>query len=320
MPRPASADTSPQATETERPKVIFVMGSGHSGSTILSVTLGNCTGCFYAGELQNFLSKAGTPTLGGVARSRFWGVVRDAVPDAEDLFGNDSQRLIERSMSLLRVGNWSARRRLRPRYRIVAQELFQAIADTAAVTHVIDSSHFPLRARELQSVSAIDLYLIFLVRDPQRVVPSINRLINRNDIIERLLGVFRRNADLWLTHLLSVWVFTRQPRERRIFVRYEDFLAAPEEVVRQILRCADSPADAPDLQSLSTGLPFHANRLIRAETVSLRGESGERQPHSRVTALLQRPWAPVLARMAPAAQRAPAGQRSPTPGEDADSA
>src|SRR5258706_11176270 len=112
LPRPASAKTSPAAAASPHPKVIFIMGSGHSGSTILSVTLGNCTGCFYAGELLNFLSQAGTPTLGGVARSRFWGVVRDAVPDAEDLFGYDSLQLIERSMSLLRVGNWSARRRL----------------------------------------------------------------------------------------------------------------------------------------------------------------------------------------------------------------
>ena len=283
--------------------MIFVMGSGHSGSTILSVTLGNCTGWFYAGELQNFLTNGGTPTLGGVARSRFWGVVRDAVPDAEALFGNDSQRLIERSMSLLRVGSWARRRRLRPRYRRIAQQLFEAIADSAGVTYVIDSSHFPLRARELQSVSGIELYLIFLVRDPQRVIPSINRLINRNDALERIIAVFRRNVDLWLTHLLSVWVFTRQPSERRIFVRYEDFLAAPEEVVRQILRCAQSPAEVPDLQNLSTGLPLHANRLVRAETVALREESDADRPHSRVTELLQRPWAPVLARMSPAAER-----------------
>jgi hypothetical protein len=302
-PRPASADAPSQTTAVERPKVIFVMGSGHSGSTILSVTLGNCTGCFYAGELQNFLSSAGTPTLGGVARSRFWGIVRDAVPDAEELFGYESHRLIERSMAVLRLRSSSARRRLRPRYRKVAQELFQAIADTAGVTHVIDSSHFPLRARELQEVTGVELYLIFLVRDPQRVVPSINRLINRNDVLERLVAIFRRNADLWLTHLLSVWVFTRQPRERRIFVRYEDFIAAPEEIVAQILRCVDSPADVPDLQNLSTGLPLHANRLIGAETVALRGESEADRPHSRVTEILQRPWAPVLARMSPAAQR-----------------
>jgi hypothetical protein len=210
-------------------------------------------------------------------------------------------------MSLLRFRNTAARRRLRPRYRKVAQELFQAIASTAGVTHVIDSSHFPLRARELQSVPGIELYLIFLVRDPQRVVPSINRLINRNDVIERLTGVFRRNADLWLTNLLSVWVFTRQPRERRIFVRYEDFIAAPEEIVPQILRRVDSPAALPDLQNLSTGLPLHANRLIRAEKVALRGESSADRPRSRLTELLQRPWEPVLARMSPAARRSSAG-------------
>lgn len=288
-----------------RPKVIYIMGSGHSGSTILGVTLGNCAGCFYAGELNNFLTRAGTPVLGGVPRARFWGVVRDAVPDAEELYGSESQRLIERSMSLLRLGGLRARRRLRPRYRRVAQQLLQAIAQAAGATHVIDSSHFPLRARELQRLDGVELYVVFLVRDPQRVIPSINRLINRNAVIERHIGVLRRNLDLWLTHLLCVWVFLRQPRRRRIFVRYEDFIAAPAAVVRQILDCAGSDAGVPDLAHLSTGIPIHANRLIAAETVALKGESGAHGERSRVTELLQRPWRPVLARMRPAARRAP---------------
>jgi hypothetical protein len=294
----ATAAQNPRAdAKTARPKVVYVMGSGHSGSTILSVTLGNCEGWFYAGELQNFLSRAGTPVLGGIARTRFWGGVRDAVPEAEELFGNAPHRLIERSMATLRFTNWPARRRMRPRYRRVTEKLFHAIAGAADATHVIDSSHFPLRARELQGIAGIDLYLIFLVRDPQRVVPSINRLINRNDVVARHLGVLRRNADLWLTHVLSLWVFRRQPAARRIFVRYEDFIARPEQVVARILRCADSDASVPDLGELSTGFPIHANRLIRAETVALRGEDGERPAHSRVTALLQRPWTRLFARM-----------------------
>jgi sulfotransferase family protein len=296
----------PQPALLARPKVIYVMGSGHSGSTILGVTLGNCADCFYAGELQNFLSRAGTAMLGGLARTRFWGVVRDRVPAAEELFGNDAQRLIERSMSLLRVHEWRARRRLRPRYRAVAEEIFRAVASTAGTTHVIDSSHFPLRARELQSVAGIDLYLIFLVRDPQRVVPSINRLINRHDVIQQQVSVLRRNADLWVTHLLSLWVFARQRADRRIFVRYEDFVADPEAVVSQILRCADSTAAVPDLGALDTGIPIHANRLIGAETVALKRETPRQGSPSRFTALVQAPWAPVFARLRPAAHRAEA--------------
>jgi Sulfotransferase family len=296
-----SATHESRPPDGQRPKVVYVMGSGHSGSTILGVALGNCAGFFYAGELQNFLARAGTPVLGGAARTRFWGVVRDDVPGAEELFGTESQRLLERSLSLFRLHKRSERRALRKRYRPVARDLFHAVARVAEVTHVIDSSHFPLRARELQSLDGLDLYLIFLVRDPQRVVASINRLINRHDVLERRLSILRRNADLWLTHLLSVYVFLRQRKDRRIFVRYEDFIADPRQVLREILDCSDSSAPIPDLGALKTGLPIHANRLIRVETVALKGESAEQARPSRVTALLQRPWEPVLARMTPAA-------------------
>jgi hypothetical protein len=221
------------------------MGSGHSGSTILGVTLGNCAGWFYAGELQNFLSRAGTAVLGGLQRTRFWGVVRDEVPEARELFGYEPLQLIERSMSLLRVHRWPRRRQLRTRYRAVTERVLQAVARTAGATHVVDSSHFPLRARELQSMPGIELYLIFLVRDPQHVVASINRMIHRRDVLTRLASTVRRNVDLWLTHVICVRVFARQPRERRIFVRYEDFMAAPEQVVAQIIACAGSAVAVP---------------------------------------------------------------------------
>jgi len=56
------------------------MGSGRSGSTILGVALGNCDGVFYAGELDNWLVRSGTPVLGGLERTRFWSTVRDDVP------------------------------------------------------------------------------------------------------------------------------------------------------------------------------------------------------------------------------------------------
>ncbi len=47
------------------------MGAGRSGSTTLGVTLGNCAGVLYAGELDNWLARSGTP-LESPERLRFW--------------------------------------------------------------------------------------------------------------------------------------------------------------------------------------------------------------------------------------------------------
>ena len=60
-------------------EVTFLMGSGHSGSTILGIALGNCEGFFYAGELDNWLVRKGASLLGGTERTRFWNEVRDGV-------------------------------------------------------------------------------------------------------------------------------------------------------------------------------------------------------------------------------------------------
>jgi hypothetical protein len=297
----AELSTSENETHLARPKVVYVMGSGRSGSTILGVALGNCANVFYAGELDNWLVRSGVPILGGSERTRFWNTVRDDVGGAEDIFGNEAQSCLERSFSVFRIHRWTARRRLRPRYRRVTEDLYRAIARAARATHVVDTAHFPLRARELQQLDGIDLYLIFLIRDPQSVVSSFNLHVNRNDVAERRLRMLGTNANLWLTHLLAVLVFLRHPRDRRVLLRHEEFVADPEGMLRHILERVDSPATLPDLTSLKTGFPMHGNRLIRSETVALRSKADQPRRGSRMTALLQLPWAAVFSRLRPVA-------------------
>jgi hypothetical protein len=280
------------------------MGAGHSGSTILGVTLGNCEGVFYAGEVEEWLVNAGSPHFGGTERTRFWQAVGQAVGDAGDLYGGQANRYIERASAVFRVDRWLTRRRLRPRYRQVNEELFQAIAQTASATHVVDTSHFPMRARELQRIDGIDLYLLFLSRDPRRVVASELRHISRHDVAERRLHAFATNARLWLTLLVSTAVFLRQDERRRLFVRHEDFLSDPQAVVRDILDLVQSPAAMPDLSSLSTGVPLIGNKLIRSEFVSLRTRAEAPLSGLRITGAIHAPWAFVLSRLRPATRTA----------------
>jgi hypothetical protein len=276
------------------------MGAGRSGSTTLGVTLGNCAGVLYAGELDNWLVRSGTPLVESPERLRFWRSVCDQLEDADDastLFGNEAQRSIERSLSLFRVHKWPARLRLRARYRAVAEDLYRALTRVADVTHVVDTSHYPLRAHELQRIGGIDLHLILLVRDPQAVVAS----FNRDDVRQHTKSTLHTNVYLWLTHLLSLLVFLRHPRERRILLRYEDFVVDPEGVVRQILACAESPSAPPaDFTELTVGVPFQGNRVIRSKTLSLKRET-DLLPPSRMTAMLQAPLMVALMRLRPKA-------------------
>ncbi len=291
-----------------RPKVLYVMGAGRSGSTILGVCLGNCDGVFYAGELDKWLPREGRPASDHEERRQLWSRVRERVPGAEALFGRRAHNNLERSSALFRRRARRVRRTLRGEFLRVTESLYRAIAETTGATHVVDTSHYPLRARELQRLSDIDLYLLFLVRDPQGVVAS----FDRDDVPEPRFRESKTNAYLWLTYALSVWVFLRQPRTRRMLVRHEELLADPERVLRAILDLAGSRAATPDLDRLSVGAPIQGNRLLASETTALRRSSeAEKRRRRPLTAVLQAPWSAVFALLGPAGRAALSGSPPP---------
>jgi sulfotransferase family protein len=286
---------APPATITarevpSRPKVVYIMGAGRSGSTILGVSLGNCADLVYAGELDKWPARSGRPEAPGAEQERFWGAVRSRLDGTGEGLGPGA-RSIDRSSALFRLRDLRRRRRARPSYRRNAAALYRAVAVTAGVGRIVDTSHYPLRARELQALSDIDLYLVLLVRDPHGVVAS----FGRRDVPEPTFGVLKTNAYLWLTHLLSLWVFLHHSRERRMLVRYEDFVACPQETVARILALVGSNSALPDFSSLKVGVPFVGNRLVRGdETLAIRGQPGPRPRRSPVTSLLQLPWSPTF--------------------------
>jgi len=167
--------------------------------------------------------------LPGSQRERFWDTVRAGVA-AADLFGSPDP-LPGALLGAVSAALLLARRRLRGRYRRVAEELYLAVARASGASHIVDTSHYPLRARELQALEEIELYLLFAVREPHSVVAS----FGREDVLERRFGPLAANAYMSLTYLISTWVFLRHPRERRLLLRHEDFLAEPGRAIRQIL-------------------------------------------------------------------------------------
>jgi hypothetical protein len=280
-----------------RPKVLYVMGAGRSGTTILGVALGNCAGYVFAGELNKWLPRSGVPSYDGTGRASFWASVRESIDVDQELLGAGASCL-ERSSALFDVRKWPERRRIRRRYRKLAEDLYRSVARLAGATHVVDTSHYPLRAHELQHLQGVDFYLLYVARSPQGVLSS----MRREDVPERSFNTAATNAYLWLTHLISVFVFLRQPRARRLFVTHEDFLADPESVLREILTWSGSSSSLPDLSALQTGRPLHGNRVVSADVVSLERKTTAPKRISLVTSVIQSPWRVIHSRLRPAAR------------------
>jgi len=81
-------------------------------------------------------------------------------------------------------------------------------------------------------------------------------------------------------------------------------------VLRCILAQVGSSAPTPDLAALRTGLALQGNRLLWSEEVALNSHPIRPARPSRVTRLLQLPWALVLSRLRPAAAVTPGSTES----------
>ncbi len=307
VPDPAASAADP------KPRVIYVLGAHRSGSTVLGVTLGNCEDVFFAGELHSWLTWKGIPRVGGEEGERLWASVREDVSGAEQLFGHDTELYVDRSSALRRLHRWpTVRRRLLKQYRRLTEDLYRAIARSTQSSCVVDTSHYPLRALQLKKLEGIEVYLLFLVRDPQGVVAS----LDPRDTTSGSKPPLTTNLHLWATHLLSLLTFLSHPKDRRMFLRHEDFLEDPGGVLRQILDWSGSPSEIPDLTALEVGHPLHGNRFLRqTDVIALRAPRARRAPRSRMTAVLQAPWSPILSRLRPAATPG-APREDPSPPQD----
>ena len=264
------------------------MGAGRSGSTILGVMLGNCDDVFYAGELDAWLSRSGAPNFSNPERDEFWTRVADRMPPDHGLFGDAAHRQIEQSTAALRYPRNLRLRDLEDAYGQVSAELYKSIASVSGARVIVDTSHFPLRARQLQGLRSIDLYLLYLVRRPEGVIAA----FRRRGISQPSKGVVAANAYLSLTYLLSILVFIRHPRRRRLLVRYEDFVGDPGAVTRQILAIAGLQTTAIPSRhtTLSTGMAFQGNRLLGRDRVVLQTTLDDYSVSQRLRALPQLPW------------------------------
>lgn len=274
-------------TLTTRTNVIYIMGAGRSGSTLLGLALGQIPGVLYAGELGSWARRAGRPNFGGAKREAFWSKVKKRM--ATDVTAPDPRtwRRYEHSTRFLRPGP-NRHSRDYETYIASNRELFAAISAESDCDWIVDSSHHPGRALELRRVPDLNVHLVYLTRDPAAVVRS----FRKRHIDQPRKNFLAANAYLWLTSLVSATTFAMWPRDRRHYIDHEDLVSSP---VRQLARLANELALPPlredALRNMNEELAFQGNRLLNAPT-SLEGDRRTmRTVSDYLTLVLQGPWA-----------------------------
>jgi GT2 family glycosyltransferase len=172
---------------TQRPAhVLYIAGSGRSGSTLVERSLGAIPGWVNVGELIELFRKPSVAEeLCGCgepfAACPFWGEVGSRV------FGSWTSDAIARVGALQRQ---VSRQRFLPRllltaddsgsefadalreYGAVYDSLYAAVADVADADVVVDASKWPGQALALKRAVTPELSLLHLVRDPRGVAYS----------------------------------------------------------------------------------------------------------------------------------------------------
>lgn len=237
-------------TEAEQTKVLFIGGSGRSGSTLLDRVLGQFNGIVSTGELRNIWDSGFAPnqlcSCGAKLRQcEFW----SAVICHE--FGGFNHVNLEGIISLKHAVAERAHlpllafRQMRSRqyqskleaYCDVFSRLYSAIKQISGARVIVDSSSHPCHGLMLNEVRNVDCYIVHLVRDSRAVAYS--RLRKK-----RRLGIYWKEEYMPQSSALEAavkWdlanIFTEYLQcmnDRYLRIRYEDFIRNPQEQLGKI--------------------------------------------------------------------------------------
>lgn len=258
---------APDAQEPQV-KVLSIVGTGRSGTTVLAAILGEVAGFFNAGELHWVWGRSleqqrpcgcGRPpaecpiwsrvvegALGlspeDQAKGRVGRVTTEVgAYEREVLSRRNRFRLLRRADRAGR--SWPALDRMRD----ITAGLYTNLVDVTGARVVVDASKRPEDAAVLAGVRSVDLYVLHIVRDPRAVVHSWSRVKTSPDgraVMQRMRPP--RIVLAWMENNASAaWLRRHVPRDRWFFTTYEDFVARPAETIRAIVAFMHEEGEAP---------------------------------------------------------------------------
>ncbi|MFN2490073.1 MAG: sulfotransferase [Actinomycetota bacterium] len=293
-------------------KVLYIIGWGRSGSTIMDNLLGELDGFFSAGELtylwERGLLEGRRCGCGALVRAcpvwssvlaRGWGEPFDAALDPDEVVSWQREAVrVRHTLQLLRRSPAGAGRNdALGRYVTVTSRLLASIADVTGARVIVDSSKRPSDAALLRLVPGVTPYFVQLVRDPRAVAYSWRRRKaqpDRNRPAELVQHAPVDSTLSWLGWNLAAEALRRRyDPARSLLLRYEDFVARPRDALLAMAHLVgEDPADLP-LEGAKTArlAPNHTvsgnPSRFKTGTVELREDTewtGSQRRADRITA------------------------------------
>jgi hypothetical protein len=249
--RPSRA-AAPGAPPVRAREIIYVLGYGRSGSTLLDVLLGNAGGVESVGELD-LLHRDWheRPCSCGAAYDGcpFWssvdGAVRERIGARSHAEREVVLRRVERLSSLPALALGVLPKAWKESYRAQVRAEADAIAAVGGAPVILDSSKSAReaagRALALGSVAGISVRMIHLVRDGRAVMWSALRGDNVKlgsgacgEGARVRFAAFRALVGWIVANSIALVVPRLSLRSRVLRVRYEDLVERPDEELERV--------------------------------------------------------------------------------------
>jgi Sulfotransferase family len=266
------------------PKIVYIAGYGRSGTTLLSIVLGQHRSILGAGEIselalnawiQNTYCSCGAP----MRECEFWGKIvrRWVAGNTEEAMQVNRQRQIRFERPLARFRGAKAAD-FRP-YAELTERLYSLISEQSRQDIIVDSSKVPWRASTLARMPGLDLYVVHMVRDGRGVAWSLMKSYKKDvkaglqrDITPK--SPVRTGIRWSMVNLAAERLRKTVRPGRYLRVRYEDFVDDPVATLGQI-----GEMIGVDLDQVAKGIrdgepikPHHqlaGNRLRMSSSITL---------------------------------------------------
>ncbi len=235
--------------------VLYVLGSGRSGSTLLDLLLGSHPQVFGMGEVVNlpaFLKLNWECHCGAkLDECVFWQAVLDRLEEGQRKWleavdsltpGKSKLKKLKQLLHLQEGGIISDALSL-----AVNDGILRNVLEMTKSKWLVDSSKGFERLIHLSSNGSLKLKVIHLVRDGRGYVYS----RRKRPVLRTLFRIDRRPVPVWKaslewvrTNLCCLIAAKRLPKEDRILVRYEDLARHPVTTLIKICQFIGVPYDA----------------------------------------------------------------------------
>lgn len=257
--------------------IIYIIGSGRSGTTLLDVILGNADDIFSAGELNRYPDENGIQTglQNQPERTVFW---RGFAEEFQEKYNYDLSKQAKINREIEYHSGWLKRavgrldQEVYKDYQEFTQNFFQLLFDKTEENIIVDSSKYPGRAFALADSLPYRICYLYIKRNPIGVVDS----FAKTDMFIKTKNWSSANAYyLSVNHLCKLAIRKLRKNHEVHEVMYEDLIAEPEKILDGIQNAFNIDLSrVRDIisrdEDLIMGDLFAGNTLRMKESIKLR--------------------------------------------------